>query len=81
MKTLNGKVISNKMVNTVVVEVTRFKVHPMYGKRMKRNAKFHAHTDKKIEVGEKVKIKECKPLSKTKTWVVIQEQTKKHGTT
>jgi small subunit ribosomal protein S17 len=79
MKTINGKVISNKMMNTVVVEATRFEVHPMYGKRMKRNMKFHAHTEKKIDVGEVVSLRECKPYSKTKAWEVIQSPTKKHG--
>jgi len=79
MKILSGKVVSNKMMNTVVVEVTGFKVHPMYGKRMKRNVKFHAHTEDKIKMGETVKIQECKPFSKTKNWEVIPEKIKKHG--
>lgn len=66
MKVLLGKVISNKMKNTLVVEVERLQPHPMYNKRMYRTTKYHVHSDKPIEVGTAVKFVMTKPISKTK---------------
>lgn len=72
MKTIKGKVISDKMTNTVVVEVTRFMAHPMYHKRMRKTRNFHAHNAIGAKTGQMVEIKETKPISKTKHWTVIQ---------
>ncbi len=59
------------MAKTVVVEVERFVIHPMYHKRVKRSRNFHAHNELGKKVGDVVKIVEVKPISRTKTWKVI----------
>ena len=71
MKILSGKVVSNKMAKTVVVEVDRFVTHPMYHKRIKRTQKFHAHDERGVKIGDVVKIAEVKPISRTKTWKIV----------
>ena len=72
-KILKGRVISTKSNKTIVVEVTRKFKHPFYGKVIKRTKKYHAHDEKnKIKEGQEVSIVECKPISKKKTWEVIQ---------
>ena len=72
-KILKGKIISSKNNKTVVVEVTRKFKHPFYGKVIKRSKKYHAHDEEnKIKEGQEVSIVECKPISKKKTWEVIQ---------
>lgn len=73
-KTLRGVVTSDKMQETIVVSVTRFVKHPKYRKFIKRVKKFHAHNpgDVKKE-GDKVSIQECKPMSKTKRFIVVEE--------
>jgi len=71
-KTLSGVVVSDKMQDTAVVAVTRFVKHPKYRKFIKRVKRYHAHNpgnDKKV--GDKVTIRECKPVSKTKTFEII----------
>ena len=71
-KILKGIVSSSKNNKTIVVEVTRKFKHPFYGKVIKRTKKYHAHDeDNKFKEGEKVSIIECKPISKKKTWQVI----------
>lgn len=71
MRILTGKIISDKMAKTVVVEVGRFVIHPMYHKRVKRSRNFHAHNELGMKIGDVVKIVEVKPISRTKTWKVI----------
>ena len=80
MKTISGKVVSNKMQKTVVVEVLRFVEHPMYHKRIRKTEKFHAHDEKGAKIGDVVKLTEHKPVSKTKNWIVT-EIVKKNVTT
>ena len=71
-KILKGKVTSAKNNKTIVVEVTRRFVHPFYSKVISRSKKYHAHDEKnKFKEGDDVKIIECKPISKKKTWEVI----------
>tara|TARA_B100001996_G_scaffold353178_1_gene314364 strand:- start:535 stop:765 length:231 start_codon:yes stop_codon:yes gene_type:complete len=71
-KILKGKVTSSKNNKTIVVEVTRKFVHPFYSKVISRSKKYHAHDEKnKFKEGDKVRIAECKPISKKKTWEVI----------
>ena len=70
-RVLSGVVIGNKREKTLKVEVTRKYKHPLYGKMINETKNYHVHTDKIIEVGEKVKILECRPISKTKTWIVL----------
>lgn len=70
MKKFVGKVISAKMSKTVVVEVERHKIHPLYKKRIKFKKKFHAHNELGAKDGDKVLIAETRPISKTKKWEV-----------
>jgi len=70
-KQLKGKVISDKMQKTVVVEVERIKENPKYKKRYKIHKKYKAHDEKEeYKIGERVVIEECRPLSKDKKWRV-----------
>lgn len=71
-RTFTGVVVSNKMDKTLVVRVDRTLVHPKYGKRYVRSEKFHVHADKgTYEIGQTVSFRECRPLSKTKRWTVV----------
>ena len=68
-----GVVISNKMQQTVTVKLERRVKHPLYGKYITRNTKVHAHdADNSCNEGDTVRISECRPLSKTKSWQVIE---------
>lgn len=69
---LKGKIVSNKMQNTVVVEVTRLKRHPLYGKQIKVTDKYKAHTEEKIPEGSMVTIKAGRPRSSGKKWEVTK---------
>ena len=72
-KILQGRVTSAKNNKTVVVKVTRKFVHPFYSKVISRSKKYHAHDEKnKFKEGDDVRIAECKPISKKKTWEVIE---------
>ena len=68
---LKGKVISNKMNKTVVVEVLRLKKHPRYGKFIKISDNYKAHTEESIPVGSSVIIELTRPISKDKCWKVV----------
>lgn len=71
-KVLKGTVVSTKMKDTVVVLVERFEKHPKYEKFIKRSKKFKAHDAGNTKVmGEKVEIRESKPISKDKHFVVV----------
>ncbi|MCJ7830148.1 MAG: 30S ribosomal protein S17 [Desulfobacterales bacterium] len=64
-----GKVVSNKMDRSIVVQVERTVKHPMYHKYIRRRARFAAHDENNTcQVGDKVLITESRPLSKTKRW-------------
>ena len=65
-RTLTGRVISNKML------IERKVKHPLYGKYVTRSTKYHAHTEDALNEGDTVEIKECRPLSRTKTWTVVR---------
>jgi small subunit ribosomal protein S17 len=72
-RTRTGRVTSNKADKTVTVLLERQVKHPLYGKYMKRSTKVHAHDeDNSCAEGDLVKISECRPLSKTKSWRVIE---------
>ncbi|WP_419420013.1 30S ribosomal protein S17 [Legionella sp. D16C41] len=72
-RTLVGKIVSDKMQKTIVVMVERTVKHPKYGKIMKKRTKLHAHDENQIgQVGNTVKIRETRPLSKTKSWVLVE---------
>lgn len=69
---LEGKVVSDKMAKTVVVEVENIKQHPKYKKRFKFHKKYKAHDEKsEYKTGDKVMIEESAPISKDKKWKVI----------
>ena len=71
-KLLRGFVVSDKMKDTVVVEVTRFVKHPKYKKYYKRSKRYKAHdVGNTKKVGEKVEIRESRPISKTKHFVIV----------
>ena len=73
---LIGTVVSDKTDKTVVVRVERKVKHPMYGKIIRRSKKYHAHDEENtFKVGETVRIEETRPLSKLKTWKVIERVT------
>ena len=73
-KVLEGKVVSDKSNKTIVVEVKRRFTHPFYGKVISRSKKYHAHDEKnKFKKGDVVKIIESKPISKLKSWEVIDK--------
>ena len=72
-KVRRGRVVSDKMNKTIVVEVERTVEHPLYGKRMKRSNRFHAHDEaNECHEGDLVEIMETRPLSKTKRWRVAR---------
>ena len=69
---LTGTVVSDKMEQTVTVLVERRVKHPLYGKIIKRSKKYHAHDAKnEFVIGDTVRIEECKPISKSKSWTVL----------
>jgi small subunit ribosomal protein S17 len=71
-RVLTGTVVSDKTDKTVVVSVERRVKHELYGKIIKRSKKYHAHDEANaFHTGETVRIEECAPLSKLKTWRVI----------
>ncbi len=70
-KSMIGRVVSDKMDKTVVVEVERLRRHPLYKKTIKVRRKFKAHDEENAcRVGDVVRIRESRPLSKEKRWVV-----------
>ncbi len=71
-RTLQGTVVSNKMDKTVTVLVERKVQHPLYGKYVVKSKKYHAHDELGCNEGDKVQIKECRPLSKTVSWTVTE---------
>ena len=76
-RTIQGRVVSNKMHKTVTVLLERQVQHPLYGKIIRRSTKVHAHDEKgECKEGDTVRIAECRPLSKTKNWRVVEVVTR-----
>ena len=72
---LTGVVISDKADKTITVKVERKVRHPLYGKIMKRTTKVHAHDESNdASIGDIVTVKECRPISKSKTWFLVTNQ-------
>ena len=72
---LEGVVVSDKGDKTVVVKVERTLLHPVLKKTVRLSKKYHAHDENNtFKAGDTVRIRECRPISKTKTWEVIIEQ-------
>jgi small subunit ribosomal protein S17 len=76
-KTLTGIIVSDKMQKTAVVEVLRLKKHPKYKKYYKVSRNFKAHNpENQFHTGDKVVIKETKPMSKDKRWIIVSKDDK-----
>lgn len=72
IRTVQGRVVSNKMDKTITVVVERFVKHPIYGKFIKRSTKLHAHDENNVcNQGDTVTVRECRPISKNKTWTLV----------
>ena len=72
-RTIVGKVVSNKMNKTIVVQIERKVKHPLYGKYTKRFTKMYAHDeDNRCNIGDIVVIKQTRPLSKLKRWTLVE---------
>ncbi len=72
-RVLTGRVTSDKMDKTVTVLVDRRVMHPLYKKFIRRSKNYAAHDEHNIcEIGDQVRIEECRPISKRKTWVVVE---------
>jgi small subunit ribosomal protein S17 len=72
-KVRTGVVVSDRMDKTVVVQIEGRKAHPLYRKMVRRTAKLHAHDESnEARVGDKVRLMETRPLSKTKRWRVVE---------
>jgi small subunit ribosomal protein S17 len=77
VRTVSGRVVSDKMDKTITVLVERKVKHPLIGKVIVKSNKFHAHDEKnECKEGDLVTITESRPLSKTKTWVLSKVTTK-----
>lgn len=72
-RTAMGKVVSSKMDKTITVLVERRVKHPVYGKYITRSSKVHAHDeDNQCRIGDLVTVAESRPLSRTKTWKLVE---------
>jgi len=71
-RTATGRVVSNKMDKSITVLVERRERHPVYGKYVTKSSKLHAHDESnECSEGDKVTIKEVRPISNTKTWALV----------
>jgi small subunit ribosomal protein S17 len=76
-RTVQGRVVSNKMEKSITVAVERKVKHPIYGKFIKRTTKLHAHDEtNQCNEGDVVTLRECRPLSKSKNWMLVDVITK-----
>ncbi|MBC7161179.1 30S ribosomal protein S17 [Immundisolibacter sp.] len=72
-RTVVGRVVSDKMEKSISVLVETREQHPIYKKYLRRSTKFHAHdAANECRIGDLVRIEECRPLSKTKTWRLVE---------
>lgn len=73
IRTESGRVISNKMDRTITVLVERRVKHPLYGKYIRRSTKLHVHDEENAcNEGDEVTISECRPISKSKSWKLVE---------
>ncbi|QCI24019.1 30S ribosomal protein S17 [Buchnera aphidicola (Macrosiphoniella sanborni)] len=73
IRTLKGRVMSNKMQKSAVVAIERFVKHVVYGKFIKRTTKIHIHDEEnECNVGDFIEIRESRPISKKKSWVLVR---------
>ncbi len=72
-RTVTGRVVSDKMQKTITVAVERMERHPVYGKYIRRTTKLHVHDEQdSAKAGDTVEIKETRPFSKTKSWILVR---------
>jgi small subunit ribosomal protein S17 len=72
-RTRIGQVVSDKMDKTITVVTERRVKHPVYGKYVRRSTKLHVHDEQnECHIGDTVMIRECRPLSKSKAWTLVQ---------
>jgi len=72
-RTLQGRVVSDKMDKTITVLVERQVKHPIYGKFVRKSTKIHAHDEaNECSIGDMVVIEQCRPLAKSKSWRLIK---------
>ena len=77
LRTVEGRVVSNKMNKSVTILVERQVKHPLYGKYIRRSTKLHAHDEENAcNEGDVVRVTECRPLSKSKNWRVVEVVTR-----
>lgn len=80
VRTINGRVISDKMDKTITVLVERLVKHPVYGKYIKRSTKLFAHDENnECQEGDVVAITSCRPMSKNKTWKLAEVVERRKG--
>ncbi|KLV09763.1 MULTISPECIES: 30S ribosomal protein S17 [Photobacterium] len=73
IRTQLGRVVSDKMDKSIVVAIERKVKHPIYGKYITRTTKLHAHDENnECGIGDTVEIRECRPLSKNKSWTLVR---------
>ncbi len=73
IRTQQGRVVSDKMDKSIVVAIERFVKHPIYGKFVRQTTKLHVHDENnECAEGDKVEIRECRPLSKKKSWTLVR---------
>ena len=76
-RTLLGRVVSDKMDKTITVKIERRVKHPVYGKFVRKSKKIHAHDAENLcSIGDVVTVEECRPLSKTKSWMLRSVEVK-----
>ena len=79
-RTVVGRVVSDKMDRTITVLVERKVKHPLYGKFIKRSTKLHAHDENnECNTGDMVSIQQCRPISKSKSWKLVEVTVKATG--
>ena len=72
---LQGVVVSDKGQKSIVVKVERRMMHPIYKKFIRRSKKYAAHDEANVsKIGDVVRIRECRPISKNKTWELVKEE-------
>ncbi len=72
-RTLQGRVVSDKMDKSVTVSIERRVKHPIYGKFVRKSTKVHAHDENnECQIGDIVVVEQCRPLSKTKSWRFVK---------
>lgn len=73
IRTQQGRVVRDKMDKSIVVAIERFVKHPIYGKFVRQTTKLHVHDENnECAQGDKVEIRECRPLSKKKSWTLVR---------